>query len=134
MGVDSNNNGIADAWECLYFGGLLAPGGQNTVGPNGMTYLQDYDDGVSPSTVNTGLRITVYSTNTGGVSSHVTFTTTTARLYTIEVNGNLALPLSWTDSGLGLFAPEQGSVTTRIVTQSAAMKNFFRVKTMRPLP
>ena len=134
MGVDTNGNGIADAWEYLYFGGLLAPGEQNTVRPNGMTYLQDYVDGVSPNALNSGLRITAYSTMGGGVSSNVTFTSSASRLYTIEVNGNITVPANWGDSGLGLFAPDQGTSTSRNVTQAAATKNFFRVKTMRPLP
>lgn len=53
--ADSNNNGIADAWEFLYFGGLLGPGQQNNVGPNGngMTLLQDYQDGTNPLLANT---------------------------------------------------------------------------------
>jgi hypothetical protein len=134
MGTDSNANGIADAWEYLYFGGLLGSGQQNTVGPNGQTYLQDYLDGISPLTPNSALRITGFSTNAGGVSSNVTFTSNTGRLYTIEVNGDLTLPLNWTDSGLGMFAPDQGSSTTRVVTQASAARRFFRVKTMRPLP
>jgi len=134
MGVDSNANGIADAWEYLYFGGLLAPGGQNTVGPNGMTYLQDYLDGVSPTALNAALRVTAYSTNSGGTMSALTFTTTTARLYSIDVNGDITQPLNWTDSGLGIFAPDQGTSTTRNVTQASAIKKFFRAKTMRPLP
>jgi hypothetical protein len=136
MGADTNGNGIADAWEYLYFGGLLMVGQQNSLSPNGngMTLLQDYDDGVSPIAANPGLRITAYSTNTGGASSNVTFTTTTGRLYIIEVNGDLTLPLNWTDSGLGLFAPDAGTTTTKIVTQAATMKKFFRARTMRPLP
>jgi hypothetical protein len=136
MGADTNSNGIADAWEYLYFGGLLAAGQENSLSPNGngMTLLQDYKDGVSPLTANAGLRITAYSTNSGGTSSNLTFISTTARLYTIEVNGDITQPPNWTDSGLGMFAPDQGLTTMRVVTQSAATKNFFRVKTMRPLP
>src|SRR5450432_1576264 len=56
MGVDSNGNGIADAWEYLYFGGLLAPGQQNTSpNGNGMTLLQDYQDGINPTLADTAL-------------------------------------------------------------------------------
>jgi hypothetical protein len=136
MGADTNGNGIADAWEYLYFGGLLSAGAQNSLSPNGngMTLLQDYNDGISPTAPNTGLRVTAYSTNSGGTSSNVTFSSTTGRLYTIEVNGNLTQPLNWTDSGLGQFVPSAGTSTMKTVTQASALKNFFRVKTMRPLP
>jgi len=135
MGVDTNGNGIADAWEYLYFGGLLAPGQQNTSpNGNGMTLLQDYQDGVDPTIPNSGLHITAYSTTSGGTSSNLTFTTTTGRLYMIDVNGDITLPLNWTDSGLGLFAPAAGPSTMKMVIQASATKNFFRVRTMRPLP
>jgi hypothetical protein len=99
-----------------------------------MTLLEDYLDGVNPNTANSGLRITAYSTNLGRTSSSVTFTSTPSRLYTIEVNTDLAEPANWTDSGLGLFAPDAGSSTVRVVTQPSVAKRFFRVKTMRPLP
>jgi hypothetical protein len=135
MGVDTNGNGIADAWEYLYFGGLLAPGQQNTSpNGNGMTLLQDYQDGIDPTVAGAGLIITAYTTNAGGTTSSVTFTSTTSRLYTIEVNTDLTLPLNWTDSGLGLFAPDAASKTTRTVLQASAIQRFYRVKTMRPIP
>jgi hypothetical protein len=135
MGVDSNSNGIADAWEYLYFGGLLSPGDENS-DPNGsgMTLLQDYQDGVDPLAPNVGLRITAFSANAGGVNSAVTFTSNAGRLYQIQVNTDLTQPLNWTDSGLGLFAPDQGTSTTRNVTQASTAHRFFRVQTMRPLP
>jgi hypothetical protein len=137
MGADSNANGVADAWEYLYFGGLLAPGAENSdPNGNGMTLLDDYRDGVNPLLPNSGLRITAFSTSTSGPSqtSAMTWISTTARLYTIEVNTDLTQPLNWADSGLGLFAPDAGTSTTRNVLLAPTSKRFFRVKTMRPLP
>ena len=56
-------------------------------------------------------------------------------ILTAFVQSPITLPLtSWSDSGLGLFAPDAGTSTTRTVTAAAAAKEFFRVKTMRPLP
>jgi hypothetical protein len=137
MGVDSNGNGLADAWEYLYFGGLLAPGAENSdPNGNGMTLLDDYRDGVNPLLPNSGLRITAFSTSTSGASqtSAITWTSATARLYTIEMNTDLSQPLNWVDGGLGLFAPDAGLSTTRNVVFAATSKRYFRVKTMRPLP
>ena len=133
MGADSNGNGIADAWEYLYYGSLLAPGQENSY-PNGssMTLLQYYQDGFNPLMPNSGLRITGLSTNQGGTTSTITFTSTSARLYSIEVTGDLIPPVIWSDSGLGMFAPDQGPSTTRTVIQSSAAKRFFHVKTSRP--
>ncbi len=135
MGLDTNSNGIADAWEYLYFGGLLGPGAQNSDPTGGgMTLLEDYQGGVNPTAANANLRITAYSANSSGTNASLTFTSTVARLYTIEVNADLTQPFNWVDSGLGLFAPSAGANTTRNVTQAVATKRFYRVKTMRPLP
>ncbi len=68
------------------------------------------------------------------MTSVVAFTSTTARLYTIEVNTDLLQPLNWVDSGLGVFAPDTGISTTRNVIQASAATRFYRVKTMQPLP
>lgn len=132
MGVDTNGNGIADAWEYLYFGGLLAPGAENSSpNGNGMTLLQDYLDGVNPTVTNSGLRITAYSTNPGGTNSSVTWTSNTLRLYAVETSTNL---INWGDSGLGIIAPDAGISTTRNIVQGSISKRFFRVRAIRPLP
>jgi hypothetical protein len=135
MGVDSNGNGIADAWEYLYFGGLLSSGQQNSLSPNGngMTLLQDYLAGINPNAPDSGLRIIAISAIPGGSTSSISFTSSVGRLYAIEVNDDITQPLSWTDSGLGIFVPDSGVNTTRNV-MAAATKRFFRVTTMRPLP
>jgi hypothetical protein len=135
MGVDSNGNGIADAWEYLYFGGLLSAGAENSH-PNGssMTLLQYYQDGMNPSITSVDLRITAFSTNIGHTLSSLTFNSTTARLYNIETTTSLVTPVTWTDSGLGLVAPDAGTSTTRSVNGASSAPLFYHVKTSRPLP
>ena len=42
--------------------------------------------------------------------------------------------VSWTDSGLGVFAPGDGTTTTRNdVIESSAVKDFFRVIVIHPV-
>lgn len=134
MGVDTNSNGIADAWELLYFGALLAPGAENT-DPNrtGMTLLQDYLEGTDPQ-FSDALRIVSFGTSGGGASSSLTFVSNVARLYSIQTNTNLSLLNGWTDAGLGIFAPDAGARTTRILTSLAGQRRFYRVTAIRPLP
>ena len=136
MGTDSNGNGIADAWEYLYFGRLLMPGEENT-DPfgTGRTLLQDYLDGVNPTVPNSALRVTAFSTNASGGSSSIMFTSTTGRLYTIEKNTDL-LNGTWvldTNFGLG-FIPDAGPTTTRLLLDVDEAQRFYRVKSVRPLP
>ena len=137
MGVDTNGNGIADAWEYLYFGNLLnnlVPARDASSDPfgTGMTLLQDYLDGVNPTLRNSALHITAYSTNPGGTNSSITWTSTVARLYTIETSLDLT---TWGNDTTFSYpiAPNAGTSTSRSVTAAMATKRFYRVKSVRPL-
>jgi len=136
MGVDSDGNGIADAWEYLYFGGLLGAAGANAdPDHDGLTNLQEYLDGTSPIISTDRLRITAFATNSAGTSSPITWTSTTARLYVIETKPDL-LQVTWDlDPTFGTpFAPDAGTLTMRNPTAATATKRFYRVRSIRPLP
>jgi hypothetical protein len=136
MGVDSDGNGIADAWEYQYFGGLLGAAGANAdPDHDGLTNLQEYLDGSSPVISTDRLRITAFATNSAGTSSPITWTSTTARLYVIETKPDL-LQATWDlDPTFGTpFAPDAGTTTMRTATASTATKRFYRVRSIRPLP
>ena len=135
MGADGNSNGIADAWELLYFGGLLPPGAENT-DPNGtgMSLLQDYLGGTDPRFADSALRIVAFGAGGSGATSSLTFVSNAARLYTIQTNTDLSLSAGWTDVGLGVFAPDAGNRTTRVLNGSPTPRRFYRVVPVRPLP
>jgi Bacterial TSP3 repeat len=132
-GVDSDNDGMADAFEYQYFGSLAADPTTDTDG-DGIPDLQEYQDGTDPTQPNDGFRITNFSASSDGTSSLITWTSTASRLYTIETTTDLRVPSSWTDGGLGTFNPDTGATTTRNVTQPSGIRRFYRVKVMRPLP
>lgn len=135
MGADGNSNGIADAWELLYFGALLPAGAENTdPAGTGMSLLQDYLEGTDPRFANAALRIVAFGTSGSGASSSLAFTSNVSRLYTIQTNSDLVLTNGWTDAGLGVFAPDAGSRTTRILTASPNQRRYYRVTAVRPLP
>jgi hypothetical protein len=125
---------MADAFEFLYLGGLGALANIDSDG-DGMSNLQEYLEGTNPTLASDRLRITLYSTNPGGTNSPITWSSTLARLYQIEVNPSLDLnPLSWTnDLTFGVITPDVGSTTSRTVTSSAGTKRFYRVRSIRPL-
>jgi hypothetical protein len=134
MGVDTNGNGIADAWEYLYYGALLAPGGQNA-DPfgTGRTNLEHYLDGTAPTQPNSAFRITNFARTPGGGSLSLTWPSTTARLYTIETATSLLG--RWTVEptfGEG-FVPNAGTATTRTIPGGTDERRFYRVRSVRPL-
>ena len=134
-GLDADTDGLADAYEFTYLGGL---GGNPTVDTDGdgMTNLEEYLNGTAANSANESLRITAFSTDSTGANSLLTWTSTPSRLYTIQTTTDLLDPLSWVDNtDFGVeFAPDVGVTTTRSpLTESANTKRFWRVRAVRPL-
>ena len=128
-------DGMADAFEFLYLGGLAANPNGDTDG-DGMTDQQEYLEGTNPTLSNDRLRITLYTTTTpGGTNNMITWMSTVARLYRAEVNSDPTLnPGSWVDDvSLGVITPDAGTSTTRTVISPAGTKRFYRVRSIRPL-
>ncbi len=131
-GIDTDGDGMADAFEFQFFGGLTMNATTDTDG-DGMSDLQEYLEGTSPTNPGDRLRITVFSTNPGGTNSLLTWTSNASRLYQIEVNPDL-LPNHWTnDPSFGILTPDMGATTSRTVTAAASSRRFHRVRAIRPL-
>ncbi|MEO5722419.1 MAG: thrombospondin type 3 repeat-containing protein [Chthoniobacterales bacterium] len=132
-GIDTDMDGMADAFEFQFFGNLAMNQNTDTDG-DGMTDLQEYLEGTSPLNPGDRLRITLFTTNNpGGTNSLLTWTTTVARLYQIEVNPDLQ-PNNWTnDPNFGIITPSVGATTSRSVVAGASSKRFYRVRAIRPL-
>jgi hypothetical protein len=138
MGVDTDADGIADAYELSHTmpPGLAPMNGNTDSDGDGVSDLNEYLEGTDAKSPNDNLRITLYTEAPHPPSSrdtNITFTSTTARLYRIETNLDLN-PLNWADSGLGIFAPNAGNSTARTIIHSAETRRFYRVKSIRPLP
>ena len=132
-GIDSDGDGMADAFEFQFFGNLAMSGTADSDG-DGMSNAAEYQQGTSPTSPGDRLRITLFSTNPGGTNSLLTWTSTAARLYQIEVNPDLR-PNNWSvDPTFGIITPDAGTATTRNVTAGASAKRFYRVRAIRPLP
>ncbi|MCX8091115.1 MAG: thrombospondin type 3 repeat-containing protein [Verrucomicrobiae bacterium] len=127
---DTDGDGLADAWERLYFGDLAPIAGADPDG-DGMNNLQEYLAGTNPLDASDNLRITVFATPPGGTAPALTWKSTPARRYFIEKSLNLTAPL-WLDSGLGLITPD-GAGTTRTFADTNAPMRFYRVRAVKPL-
>ena len=88
MGVDSDGDGMPDAFEYKYFGNLTKNATTDTDG-DGVSDKQEYLEGTNPTLAGDRLRITVYTTNSSGTSSSLTWMSTTLRLYQIESTTDL---------------------------------------------
>jgi len=135
MGADTDGDGIADAFEYQNWGNLTTANGTSDADQDGVSDKEEYLDGTSPLIATDRLRITAFGTNADGTSSPITWTSNTARLYVIETKTDI-LAASWSpDPTFGTpFAPDPGTVTTRTATGATAIKRFYHVIAIRPLP
>ena len=129
-GVDTDNDGLPDAWELTHFGNLGDAAGDDPDG-DGTTNLQEYHAGTDPNDPASRLAITTYTTTPGGTNTSLTWQSVPTRNYFIEESLNLSAG-SWFDSGLGLV-PSGGSATTRLFSNPSQPKRFLRVRAVKPL-
>ena len=138
-GVDSDGDGMADAFEFLYFGDLSHGALTDTDG-DGMSDVQEYLEGTDPKVAGDRLRIvTVANTahDAFNTSTQLLWTSNVSRLYAIDTTTDLRNPTSWTDllidGGPNSVIPSIGTQTIRTVMTPNAPRRFFRVRAVRPL-
>jgi len=129
--TDSDGDGISDAWERLQFGNLTSAHSATDADRDGATDLGEYLAGTEPDDSDSRLRIVSNSFDTANRTAFLTFTTAPNRLYLIQQGNDLQE--SWTDSGLGLIAPDPGAKTSRTFVHPVARKLFLRVQAHKPL-
>jgi hypothetical protein len=128
-GVDSNADGLPDAWERLYFGTISVNPAADADG-DGLSNRQEYLAGTNPTNSLDNLRITGFG---GGGPGNVslTWSSVPTRHYFIQKTANPAVN-AWVDSGQGEISPA-GSATSRSFTDTSATNRFYRVQAVRPL-
>ena len=127
-GVDSDGDGIPDAWELANFGSTAGGPGDDPDG-DGTTNLAEYLAATDPNNPASALAITHYTPAPAGTFTTLTWQSVMSRHYFIEQSVDLKV---WFDSGLGLIAPG-GATTTDAFSHPVSPNRFFRVRAVNPL-
>ena len=134
--TDTDNDGISDAWETAYTGGLGTMNAISDQDHDGHSDLDEYQAMTNPLNPSDFLKMTAISqVNPDGSATSLTWTSNRKRLYQIERSSDLGNSDPWHKSILdpSIFAPDDNSTTTRTTLDPAAPKRFFRVKSLIPL-
>ncbi len=132
-GADSDGDGIADAFEYFWTGGLTAMNATSDFDRDGASDLQEYLAGTIPIDPKDNLRLTSFTVGTGGTNAVVTWTTQPTRFYYLQQRPDFTTNSLWLDTGLGLIIPNSGTNITRALSGTTGSQRFLRVEAVRPL-
>jgi len=132
-GADSDLDGIADAFETLWAGGLSVMNGTSDLDGDGSTDRSEYLAATNPGDPADRLQLTQILVGTGGATLGATWTSSSSRFYHLQQRAGLGTNSVWLDSGLGLIIPDGGPTTTRTFPAVAVDQRFLRVEAVRPL-
>lgn len=129
--TDTDGDGISDQWEVLHFNALATADATSDTDGDGVLDKDEYIANTDPTEPGSYLKITSHSYDSGLTEVTLSFDCVAGRMYRIEYCEDLVAP--WTDSSLGLFAPDAGLSTTKLITFPTNTRKFFRVVAVRPL-
>ena len=132
-GLDSDGDGIPDAFELTWAGNLMTMGLTSDFDRDGISDRDEYWAGTNPIDPADKLQITYFASNNDNSLSTLTWTTTLSRHYKIQKRANFNPLTPWVDLSLGLISPDAGPTTARTATDSPATQRYFRVQAVRPL-
>jgi hypothetical protein len=132
-GPDSDGDGLPDAWELIQAGNLGTLTGNGDNDNDGVPNSQEYLADTNPLDPNSNLRITSFVANAMGTANTIAFTSRPTRVYEVQERTSLSNAPLWSDSGLGLIAPDAGATTTRSFSDTASSMRYFRVEASPPL-
>jgi len=135
-GVDSDVDGIADAWERTYTNTLSAFTATSDTDHDGVSDKNEYFADTSPLDPNSVLRITSHSVAviTGTESDTLTWNSRPTRQYVIQSRTSLDSTNAFTDA-TSLLSPDAGTTTTRVAAFGVlSPQRFFRLQATKPLP
>ena len=122
LGVDSDNDGMADWWEILYGLNVGVDDSGLDLDLDGLTNLEEFLAGTLPNDPNSFLRLSVNSTPTGlGLS----FTALPNVGYTIQYTNSLESPISWME--LQQIAADSMERELQFEIEPTEPQRFFRV-------
>ncbi|MBX7208799.1 MAG: hypothetical protein K1X78_10835 [Verrucomicrobiaceae bacterium] len=131
--VDTDNDGIADAWEIENFGNLAAASATSDADGDGVSDKNEFIAFTDPFDAESKLRIVSLSENAALHRTTLEFTTSPVRMYRIETTTDLA---NWAafSPALNYFAPVPNVASTTVVLDHGAdARRFYRPVAVLPL-
>lgn len=134
LSIDSDNDGIADAWEREVFGNLTTATASSNWDHDTSPDKQEYLAATNAKDADSHFSIESTLYNSDHTQATVTFTSSANRFYRLQTSESLGIaPDMWIDGGLGLITPDAGASTTRSISWLTTDHKFIRAVAVLPL-
>lgn len=131
-GVDSDGDGIPDAWEQQYTGSLTKLSATGDLDGDGVSDLDEYLADTDPTVAGSKLQLTSIVAKVAGASLDLTWVSRPSRCYQIQTTFGLS-PVNWlTVDASTLISGDAGATTTHHLEQPSQPEAFFRVLALTP--
>ena len=128
-GVDTDGDGIPDAFELTWTGSLTNMNSTSDLDGDGVSDRNEYLAGTDPTNPADRLAVLSYFVGTDALK----WASKPSRHYHIEERLSLNPSSPWVDSSLGLITHDPGATTTRSGFSAPSSQHFFRIEVVRPL-
>ncbi|MEK7950754.1 hypothetical protein [Luteolibacter soli] len=134
--IDTDGDGISDAFEMAYAGNLTTLAANHDQDADGFSDVDEYESMTNPFDPSNFFRVTkVEQASADGSATKLTWTSAPNRRYVVEHSNDMGTSTKWHVSALdpAQFTADSGDFTTRTTLDVAAVRRFFRVKSVIPL-
>ncbi|MBT7067777.1 MAG: hypothetical protein HN919_15875 [Verrucomicrobia bacterium] len=131
-GLDSDVDGITDAWELTYTNTIGTFDGATDSDLDGALDINEYLAGTDPTDTGSLFRIVAIA-NVDATNTMLRWSSETSRLYRIQMVVSLTNVPNWVDSGLGLQHAGASNETSKLLYGDMGTQRFYRVRAVRPL-
>jgi hypothetical protein len=127
--VDSNTNGVPDAWELETMGSLGSLSTTNDADGDGLSDYEEYVADTDPHSAGSSLVFSAISNSTTNIT--LSWPCSDGRLYKVETRATLTNATGWIDAGL--IISTNASTATVTLPGNLSTQKFYRVRACLPL-
>jgi hypothetical protein len=129
---DDDGDGMDDAWERETFGNTTTATPTSQSDTDGVSDRDEFRANTNPQDPGSYFQIVSSVFDQGVTQATVVFTSSPTRVYRLLICDQLGVT-PFNDSGLGTFAPDAGTTTTRVITWPGTSRKLIRVASYLPL-
>lgn len=132
-GIDSDGDGMSDAWELEKFGNLTSATATSDHDGDGTPDVSEYRAGTDPVNQDSSVQILSWTRGTNTSQMTLAWHGEPSRQYRILWASGMIPPVEWLDVGAGIVSPNSSGMITQSFSIPVQSNCYFRIEVINPL-